>query len=199
MTALDPAALPEEPETLRAERLKRLYAFIGRCDPWLRALGLAWLTPVWRALAGDDPRGQLRDIWRLAGVPLLAIAGFLTLWAVLAPQVQTSLGAIPGPAQVWEQAKALHEGAQAEAAKEAAFYAKQDERNAALMAEGKADKVKLRAYTGKPTYYAQILTSIRTVFTGFLLATLVAVPLGIAAGLSPLANAAINLSIGVQN
>lgn len=39
-----------------------------------------------------------------------------------------------------------------------------------------ADQQATRAYTGKPTYYAQIMTSIRTVFTGFLLATLVAVP-----------------------
>ena len=33
MTALDPAALPEDPAALRAERLKRLHSFISRCDP----------------------------------------------------------------------------------------------------------------------------------------------------------------------
>jgi len=47
-------------------------------------------------------------------------------------------------------------------------------------------------YTGAPSYYQQIWTSIKTVFFGFLLATAIAVPLGIVSGLSPTANAAIN-------
>ena len=67
-------------------------------------LGLAWLTPILKAAAGDNPRAQVGEIWRLLGVPLLAIAVFLLLWARLAPKVQTSLGAIPGPAHVWEEA-----------------------------------------------------------------------------------------------
>lgn len=192
MTMLDPAALPEEPASVRAARSARLSTVISRCDPWFKVLGLAWLTPLWRLLAGENPRGQVRDLWRLAIVPVLAILGFLTLWAVLAPKVVTSLGAIPGPAQVWEQVGVLHADAIAEREKEAEFYAKQAEKNAALMAEGKADEVKDRPYTGKPTYYEQILTSIQTVFFGFLLATLVAVPLGILSGMSPTANAAIN-------
>ncbi|WP_374434248.1 ABC transporter permease [Tabrizicola sp.] len=192
MTMLDPAALPEEPAPLRAAREARLSALISRCDPWFKVLGLAWLTPLWRMLAGENPKGQLGDLWRLAIVPMLAILGFLALWAVLAPKVVTSLGAIPGPAQVWEQVGVLHADAVAEREKEAAFYAKQAEKNAALIAEGKADEVKDRPYTGKPTYYQQILTSIQTVFFGFLLATLVAVPLGILSGMSATANAAIN-------
>ena len=192
MTMLDPAALPEEPAPLRAAREARLSALISRCDPWFKVLGLAWLTPLWRMLAGENPKGQLHDLWRLAIVPMLAILGFLALWAVLAPKVVTSLGAIPGPAQVWEQVGVLHADAVAEREKEAAFYAKQAEKNAALIAEGKADEVKDRPYTGKPTYYQQILTSIQTVFFGFLLATLVAVPLGILSGMSATANAAIN-------
>jgi nitrate/nitrite transport system permease protein len=192
MTLLDPAALPEEPRADRAARLERLYRLIGKCDQWFRLLGLAWITPIWRLLAGDNPRGQLPEIWRLAVVPMLAIAGFLALWASTAPLVQTSLGAIPGPAQVWEQAVALDASATAEGVKREEFYAKQAEKNAALIAEGKADEVKTPAYTGKPTYYAQIWTSIKTVFAGFLIGTAIAVPLGILAGLSPTANAAIN-------
>lgn len=192
MTLLDPAALPEEPARVRAAREARLSSLIARCDPWFKVLGLAWLTPIWRLLAGENPKGQLRSLWQLAIVPLLAIAAFLALWAVLAPRVETSLGAIPGPAQVWEQVGVLHADAIAEREKESAFYAKQAEKNAALIAEGKADEVKERPYTGKPTYYEQIFTSIRTVFFGFLLATLVAVPLGILSGMSATANAAIN-------
>ena len=50
----------------------------------------------------------------------------------------------------------------------------------------------MRHYTGRPTFLDQILTSLKTVFTGFVLAALVAVPLGILCGLSPTINAAIN-------
>lgn len=192
MTMLDPAALPEEPVALRAVRMARLSTLISRCDPWFKVLGLAWLTPLWRFLAGENPKRQLKDLWRLAFVPALAILGFLALWAFLAPKVETSLGAIPGPAQVWEQLQVLHLDALEEREKKAAFYAKQAEKNALLLAEGKADEVRDRAYTGKPTYYEQIFTSIQTVFFGFLLATLVAVPLGILSGMSATANAAIN-------
>jgi nitrate/nitrite transport system permease protein len=192
MTMLDPAALPENPALQRAARAARLSSLISTCDPWFKVLGLAWLTPLWRLLVGENPRGQVKDLWRLAIVPMIAILGFLALWAWAAPKVQTSLGAIPGPAQVWEQAGVLHADALAEREKEAAFYAKQAEKNAALIAEGKTDEVKDRPYTGKPTYYEQIFTSIQTVFFGFLLATLVAVPLGILSGMSATANAAIN-------
>ena len=86
----------------------------------------------------------------------------------------------------------LHQDAVREGEKREAFYERQDERNAQLIADGQADKVKIRDYTGKPTYYQQIWTSIKTVFFGFLIGTAIAVPLGIAAGLSPTVNAAIN-------
>ena len=128
----------------------------------------------------------------MVGIPLISIAAFLVIWAQVAPMVQTSLGTIPGPAQVWEQAVALNAEHHAEAERRVEFEARQDERNAQLVADGKADKVKIRAYTGKPTYYQQIWTSIRTVMFGFAIATLIAVPLGILSGLSPAVNAGLN-------
>jgi len=192
MTAIDPTAPTAARDAARDARRARRFARISKLDSWFKVLGLPWLTPILRLAAGDTPRAQLREIWRLLGVPLVAIVLFLGIWAALAPKVQTSLGAIPGPAQVWEQVKVLNADAAAERTKAAEFYARQDERNAKLVAEGKADKVKTRAYTGKPTYYQQIWTSIQTVFFGFLIGTAVAVPLGIVSGLSPTANAAIN-------
>ncbi len=193
MTAVDPAAaIPPEDQDLRARRLDRMHRMIGRCDPWFRVLGLGWLTPLVRLLSDDNPRHQAKELWRQAFVPVLSIAAFLLLWANLAPLVQTSLGAIPGPAQVWEQVGVLRADAAAETQKAAEFYARQAERNAALVAAGKADEVKDRTYAGKPTYPGQILTSLKTVFLGFLIGTLVAVPLGIVSGLSATANAAIN-------
>ena len=174
----------------REARRARLFTRINAADKWFQVLGLSWATPLLRAAAGDNPRAQVREIWRLLAVPLLAIAAFLLLWALLAPKVETSLGAVPGPGQVWEEAINLHEDAQAKAAKRAEFQAKVDQLNERLIANGREPKE--RAYTGAPSYYQQIWTSIQTVFFGFLLATLVAVPLGILAGLSPTANAGLN-------
>ncbi|MEY1556269.1 ABC transporter permease [Yoonia sp. R2331] len=177
-------------EAAKEARRARLFTRINTADKWFQVLGLAWLTPILKAAAGDNPRAQMGDIWRLLGVPLLAIAAFLTLWATLAPTVQTSLGAIPGPGQVWAEAVTLHEDAQAKAESRAKF-----ETQLATLNEKRAEQGKEpveRAYTGAPSYYSQIWTSIQTVFFGFLIASAVAIPLGIAAGLSPTANAALN-------
>ncbi|MEM6565033.1 MAG: ABC transporter permease [Pseudomonadota bacterium] len=174
----------------REARRARLFTRINAADKWFQVLGLSWLTPVLKAAAGDNPPYQMKEIWRLLAVPLLAIFAFLLMWGTLAPQVQTSLGAIPGPAQVWSEAVNLHEDAQAKAASKAAFEEKVAKLNERLISQGKEPKE--RAYTGAPTYYQQIWTSIKTVFFGFMIATVIAVPLGIAAGLSPTANAALN-------
>ncbi|MBM7068886.1 ABC transporter permease [Actibacterium sp. 188UL27-1] len=190
MTAIDPESLG--PDAAKEARKAKVFTRINKADAWFQVIGLAWMTPVLKAIAGDNPKAQVREIWQLLAVPLLAIAGFLVLWGTLAPTVQTSLGAIPGPAQVWEQVGNLHADHVREREKAVAFYERQEERNAKLIADGRTDRVKERIYTGKPTYYDQIWTSIQTVFFGFLIATIVAVPMGIAAGLSKTANAALN-------
>ena len=190
MTAIDP--ISSSADAAREARRARTFTRINKADAWFKVMGLSFMTPLLKAIAGDNPRAQLAEVWLLLGVPVVAIAAFLALWAALAPQVQTSLGAVPGPAQVWEQAVALNADAVREREKRADFYARQDARNAELQASGQSDKVKWREYTGKPTYYDQIWTSIQTVFFGFLIATLVAVPMGIAAGLSRTADAALN-------
>ncbi|MEM7236424.1 MAG: ABC transporter permease [Pseudomonadota bacterium] len=190
MTAVTDQTIPDE--SAREERRARLFTRINKADTYFSVLGMSWVTPVLRAAAGDTPRAQFKEIWRLLGVPVLAILAFLAVWAWAAPQVQTSLGAIPGPSQVWEQVGNLNADHIREREKEVAFYERQDERNAKLVAAGKADKVKERTYTGKPTYYDQIWTSLQTVFFGFLIATIIAVPIGIMCGLSPIANAAFN-------
>ncbi|HEV8390943.1 MAG TPA: ABC transporter permease, partial [Dongiaceae bacterium] len=109
-----------------------------------------------------------------------------------APRVETSLGALPGPAQVWERAIGLYDSHVAERAKEAAFYDRQKQRNAEILTANPNAEIKVRPYAGRPTFFDQILTSLKTVFTGFILAALVAVPLGILCGLSPAINAAFN-------
>lgn len=158
----------------------------------LAVLGLGFINPVIKLAMGEDPKRQFADLWQMVVVPLLALGLFLVAWSAGASQIDTSLGKIPGPVAVWEQFEALMEDHKAVRAKEAAFYERQDERNARYTAEGRLDKVKERSYTGKPTYIDQIVTSLKTVFFGFIIATAFAVPIGIFCGLSPLVNSAMN-------
>lgn len=127
---------------------------------------------------------QLRLIISRLGVPLVAFAIFLALWAGIATQIQTSLGQLPGPAKVWEQTMTLFDEHKAERLKEQAFYERQEVRNAEKLANDPDAEIKVRPYTGKPTFFDQILTSVLTVATGFLLASLIAIPVGIVCGLS---------------
>ena len=176
----------------RQARKERIFAAITKSSTYLNLLGLTFVTPLLKIAAGESPKHQLKELGRVLGLPVLSIVIFLGAWAQVAPKIDTSLGTIPGPAKVWEEAVNLWQDHKAERAKEAAFYERQEKRNERYAAEGRTDKVKERAYTGKPTYIDQIFTSLKTVFMGFLLATIIAVPLGIACGLSPMVNSLLN-------
>lgn len=178
-------------EDARARR-ERWFARINRTAIYLNVIGLGWLVPLMKIAAGDNPKTQMKELWQLLVIPMIGIGAFLFMWATLAPTVQTSLGAIPGPAAVWHETVNLYHDHVAERAKADAFYERQDARNAKLEAAGKADRVKFRNYTGKPTYFDQIITSLKTVAVGFIIATFFAVPLGIFCGLSRTVSGALN-------
>ncbi|MGB5096498.1 MAG: hypothetical protein WBN82_01185, partial [Porticoccaceae bacterium] len=74
-----------------------LYVQINRA---LTLLGLTWFVPFVNLFAGQNPRAQLRAMWLMIGVPAVFFAIFLALWGWSASQIHTSLGTIPGPAQV---------------------------------------------------------------------------------------------------
>ena len=146
-------------------------------------------------LAGKKPNplvGRIGGHAKTLLAPFLGIFVFLLMWAVAAPQVDTSLGALPGPVEVAEQGVALVEEWSAAKDVEAQFYADQEARNEAAIAAGNPGAVTDFDYAGPPTFLDQIMTSLKTVALGFILATLVAVPIGLLAGLSPMFNAAIN-------
>ncbi|MEP3523953.1 MAG: ABC transporter permease [Hyphomicrobiales bacterium] len=176
----------------KTERREKIFTAINKASSWLEALGFSWLTPMLKMAAGDSPKEQLSELKRVLVIPLVGIMVFLLAWGVLAPKVQTSLGSVPGPVQVWEQVGNLWQDHVREREKAEKFFERQEKRNAKLIAAGKADKVKQRSYTGKPTYIDQIVTSLFTVALGFIIATAIAVPLGIASGLSRTFNGAIN-------
>jgi nitrate/nitrite transport system permease protein len=129
---------------------------------------------------------------RVFMLPLIAFVLFLGLWSFAAARIETSLGQVPGPAEVWTQAVNLLDEHRAERAKEAAFYERQEKRNQEKLAEDPDADVHIRPYTGKPTFLDQIVTSLLTVFTGFILASLIAVPVGVISGLSTSVHRAIN-------
>jgi nitrate/nitrite transport system permease protein len=187
MTTL-PAA--NAPQVRRPVSLERLHGFLG-------GIGLGFINPLIRLARGENPRLQALELWQLLGVPLLAIGIFLLAWSQVSRTIETSLGRIPGPVAVWDQTGALWADHKAEREKAAAFYERQAKRNAEKLAADPSAESVMRKYTGKPTYVDQIFTSLRTVFMGFALATLVAVPIGIFCGLSTTINAALNPLIQV--
>ncbi|MEO1693811.1 MAG: ABC transporter permease [Pseudomonadota bacterium] len=174
------------------QRKERFHAFLNRISGGFSVFGLGFLIPIAKMIAGDSPREQLRELRQQLLFPLIGIFGFLAAWAYFAPQVQTSLGAIPGPVQVWEQATNLYGDHVAEREKEQRFYARVEARNQKLIEAGRPELVKQRRYTGKPTYIDQIFTSLWTVALGFLIASVIAIPLGIMCGLSQAVNGALN-------
>ena len=98
----------------------------------------------------------------------------------------------PGRPRCWHRRRCCGTTTSLNGASSAEFYERQDARNKERLAEDPSATPRKFSYTGKPTYLDQIVTSLVTVFTGFLLATVVAVPLGILAGSSKLFQAAIN-------
>jgi nitrate/nitrite transport system permease protein len=125
-------------------------------------------------------------------IPLFGLGLFVVLWGAGAARVQTSLGQLPGPTAVWTQAVSLYEAHELERAKEAEFYQRQAERNAKRLEADPKAEVRVRPYTGAPTFVDQIGTSLWTVAVGFLLASLIAIPLGILCGMSTTLYSAMN-------
>lgn len=143
-------------------------------------------------LVSDRVKSMTSDLARIIVFPLLGVLGFLLLWSVAAQNINTSLGKFPGPAAVVEQFGSLYDEHVREREKADAFYERQEQRNAARVAKDPDYVPKVRSYTGKETFLDQIVTSLVTVISGFLLAAIIAIPLGIAVGLSRPLNSAVN-------
>jgi nitrate/nitrite transport system permease protein len=194
----DPVPAPKA--TTRADSAPFFPRVNTAIDATIRALslvGLGFLKPVVAMCRGEDPRVHMRQLWLDLGAPVLAIAAFLLIWSQVSSNIQTSLGQIPGPAAVWQQSKELWADHVVQREKAAAFQERQEKRNAEKLAEDPAAEISVFRYTGKPSYVDQIFTSLKTVFAGFLLATLLAVPIGILCGASKTFNAMFNPLIQV--
>ncbi|MEL0081924.1 MAG: ABC transporter permease [Gammaproteobacteria bacterium] len=187
-----PAAAQPSPDPAAVNKVCSGVSFSQKLINFFELISFTWLIPLVQLARGDDPQQQIKQILLIIGAPVAAFLLFLVLWSESASRIETSLGAIPGPTAVWEQAGNLMDEHNREKEKEAAFYQRQEDRNAKKLAANPDAEVKIRAYTGKPTFPQQIMTSLYTVFTGFVIATLVAVPLGIICGLSSTIYTALN-------
>lgn len=140
----------------------------------------------------ENPKANVTQLGKSLLVPLIGLLIFLFIWEIGAKSVHTSLGVFPGPGAVYEQSLVLIKEHKAERLKEVAFHERQDVRNAKKLEKNPDAKIKVRPYTGKPTFFDQILTSLITVLTGFLIASLIAIPAGIMIGLNSTLYSAFN-------
>ncbi len=130
--------------------------------------------------------------------PIVSILLFLMLWSAFAASIETSLGDFPSPKSTWsafvdlkdeylgeKQNRKDYEQRMVE--KETTFYEVQERRRIKYEERGREFTPKTFTappYAGKPTYPEQIFRSLKTVFFGFLIATVIAVPLGIFCGMN---------------
>lgn len=142
---------------------------------------------VWDAAAD-----MAYEIAKVCVAPMLGIVMFLLLWSAAASQINTSLGQFPGPAAVASQFSGLYGEHVQERGKEVGFYERQDKRNAVRLERQPDYEPKVRQYTGKETFFDQVVTSLITVMSGFLLAAAIAIPFGIAIGLNKTLYAMVN-------
>lgn len=175
----------------------------------LDATGLEAFAPFVRLARGDDRSEQFKRIFLNFGAPALALLLFLGLWSAASQNIMTKYGNLPSPGQVWTQAGVLWEAHVEGVAAEEAFYADQSAKVAEFTAAAqlftskgdaaKAELMRERAkaaaaakFAASPSYIDQIATSLETVFAGFLVASLIAIPIGVLCGTSSLVQAALN-------
>ncbi|KRT56386.1 hypothetical protein Ga0074115_14313 [endosymbiont of Ridgeia piscesae] len=161
-----------------------------------KTFNLPMLDRFLDSMASNDINRTFSRLIKNLFVPLLALMVFIGLWSLGAKNVETSLGVLPGPAKVLEQTVTLYDEHNAERAKADAFYERMQKRIdkaiAANKPQQKIDKMRARKYTGKETFFDQILTSLWTVMAGFLVASAIAIPIGIICGMSATLYTAIN-------
>lgn len=136
----------------------------------------------------DDALSMLKAV----SLPILGLAIFLLLWQMAAQNIVTSLGNFPGPKEVYTQTQSLISEHHVERDKLKQRYEKQRLRNEKKLAENPDAKVKWREYKSRITFIDQISTSLITVLCGFIVASIIAIPVGIIIGLSANSYQAIN-------
>ncbi len=180
--------------------------------------GLPALEPFVRLLAGEDVKEQLKGIAKFVVLPVAAVAVFLILWSAAARTVVTDSMQLPSPTDTWTAGKELFAMHSAQRAEDLRVKQEKTMQAVTLLAQANAVTKQAESATGErketllanvlvlkkkavqaanyrpssaPTFVDQIITSLKTVFVGFAIATLIAVPIGVLCGMSPWCNAAL--------
>ena len=188
---------------------------------YTKFIGLGFLEPLIRLISGEQPKKNLKETSQRLLIPVLSVFIFVFVWyagskslynieaearivkalneqgeeaakemrnCIESGDISCQPNTLPSPSQVWASAKTLIADHKLISQKKADFKEKVAETNA----QRKADGLAMITYTGRPSFVDQIKTSLKTVFAGFLLAMLIAVPIGIILGLSPTLRTAFN-------
>ncbi|UII77774.1 ABC transporter permease [Flagellimonas sp. HMM57] len=172
------------------------------------------------------PKFEFKSVLKKLIIPLISILAFFGIWHIgsdilrqreidfrvektLQDQGQVAANALqacfatggldcqtntlPSPSQVWASVKTLVADHYIIKQDKLDFIAKTEALNTKRLEKGKEPIV----YTGRPSFIDIVLTSLKTVFAGFLLAFFIAVPIGIVIGLSNTLRNAINWFIQV--
>ncbi|WP_442508798.1 ABC transporter permease [Novipirellula sp. SH528] len=184
--------------------------------------GMPIFEPFVRLAAGEDPKEQFKGIAKFVLLPIVAIALFVGAWSLAAKTVVTESMQLPSPSATWQAgadlfamhfaqraedrvkkdemlAEAIVFMAQAKSLENQAIAASTSDKESllanALIYKKKAVQAANYVPSSAPTFIDQIFTSLKTVFFGFAIATLIAVPLGVLCGMSPWFNAALTPAI----
>lgn len=180
---------------------------------FIRFIGLGFLEPLFNLFTGKDIKKNLVLVLKKIVAPLASIILFIGVWytgaqylynkeatyriekalteqgeeaaiimknCIASGEISCQPNTLPSPIQVKASFFKLLEDHKLIRNDKKAFKEKTSSLNQKRAKEGKEPIV----YTGRPSFVDQIMTSIKTVFAGFLLAIFIAVPIGIVIGLS---------------
>lgn len=189
-------------------------------------IGLGFLIPLVELVQGKDSKKNLTLVLKKIVAPIASLILFIGLWQTSAQllfnkeadyRIEKALheqgeeaalvmkecissgdiscqpNTLPAPAQVKTSFFKLLEDHKIISQDKEDFIQKTAELNKKRASEGK----KAIVYTGRPSFVDQIITSIKTVFAGFLLAIFIAVPIGIITGLNETLRNSINWLIQI--
>ena len=192
----------------------------------VRFIGFGFLEPIIRIASGEDSKKHSIEIFKKIIAPIAAILLFIGAWytgskslynteanykiektlrdqgeaeaakvraCIKSGEISCQPNTLPSPSQVWKSFKLLLEDHKKITADKDAFKERTAALNEKRTAQGKTPII----YTGRPSFVDQIKTSIKTVFAGFLLALLIATPIGIVIGLSETLRSSFNWLIQI--